>query len=283
MKHILIAIYRSLIPLLRGTGIGGIYPINLIIDHLKSDVTVVHGHKMFLDTYDTLGLSLNGSYEEFETEIIMKDVKQGDIVLDIGANIGYYTLIFARLVGEKGKVYAFEPDPVNFALLKRNVEINGYDNVVLIEKAVSDRSGKIRLFLCEENKGDHRIYNSGDHRDVIDVEGVSVDDYFEKKQHIDFIKMDIQGAEGLVLQGMEYILKSNKAVKIVTEFWPIGLKRSGTSSKPVLACLLNHGFSLFELNEKKKQLSPVTISMLLKKYTAQDEKYTTLYCVKNTT
>ncbi len=274
--------YRFFIPVLKGTGVGGIYPISLLINRLKSDVTVVHGHKMFLDKHDTLGLSLNGSYEEFETEIVTKKVKKGDIVLDIGANIGYYTLIFARLVGEKGRVYAFEPDPVNFALLKRNIEINGYKNIVLIEKAVSDQSGKVQLFLCEENKGDHRIYNSGDNRTMINVESVSLDDYFDQKQQIDFIKMDIQGAEGLALQGMKGILKRNKNIKIVTEFWPIGLKRSGTSSKAVLASLQDLGFTLLELDEKKKQLSPVKISTLLKKYTAEDEEYTSLYCVKGT-
>lgn len=280
MKHILIAIYRSLIPLLRGTGIGGLYPVNLLLNHLKSDVALIHGHKMFLDKNDTLGLSLNGSYEEFETEIVQKEIKRGDVVLDIGANIGYYTLIFARLVGEKGMVFAFEPDPTNFALLKKNVEMNGYKNVVLVSKAVSDKSGTVRLYLCEENKGDHRIYNSGDERDILDVECIRLDDYFDKNQHLDFIKMDIQGAEGLALQGMQELLKRNDSVKIITEFWPIGLKRSGISTKTVLTFLRDLGFSLYELDENTKQLDPVNITALLKNYTAQDERYTSLFCVK---
>ncbi|QQS44048.1 FkbM family methyltransferase [Candidatus Roizmanbacteria bacterium] len=235
---------------------------------------------MFLDKNDTLGLSLNGSYEEFETEIVQKEIKRGDVVLDIGANIGYYTLIFARLVGEKGMVFAFEPDPTNFALLKKNVEMNGYKNVVLVSKAVSDKSGTVRLYLCEENKGDHRIYNSGDERDILDVECIRLDDYFDKNQHLDFIKMDIQGAEGLALQGMQELLKRNDSVKIITEFWPIGLKRSGISTKTVLTFLRDLGFSLYELDENTKQLDPVNITALLKNYTAQDERYTSLFCVK---
>jgi len=279
MKRILISIYRSLIPLLRGTGIGGLYPVNLLLKHLKSNVTHIHGHKMFLDKNDTLGLSLNGSYEEFETEIVNREIKKGDVVLDIGANIGYYTLIFASLVGEKGKVYAFEPDPTNFALLKKNVEINGYNNVVLVPKAVSDKSGIVKLYLCEENKGDHRIYNSGEGRNSIEVTSVRLDDYFDKNQHIDFIKMDIQGAEGLALQGMQKLLKRNDSVKIITEFWPIGLKRSGISSKTVLTFLLNLSFSLYELDENTKQLDPITMSTLMKNYNAQDERYTSLFCV----
>ena len=119
---------------------------------------------MFLDSVDSLRLSFNGVYEPCETEFVMNEIKKGDVVLDIGANIGYYTLIFARLVGEEGKVFAFEPDPENFALLKKNVEINGYHNVVLVQKAISNKTGKIRLFKFDDFKAGHRIHDSHDSR-----------------------------------------------------------------------------------------------------------------------
>lgn len=270
-----------MVPILKGTGIGSFFPLNLILEHLKSDYTLVQGHHMYLDAHDTLGLSLNGTYEELETALVTKEVKKGDIVVDIGANIGYYTLLFARLVGDEGKVYAFEPDPASFALLKKNVEKNGYKNVVLVKKAVSDKTGTIKLYICEENKGDHRIYNSGDKRKYVEIKSTRLDDYFgEIHENINFIKMDIQGSEGLALKGMADILKRNANLKIILEFWPIGLKRSGTSAAAVLEFLLNERFSLSELDENTKRLSPVTMNALLKKYKDQSEEYTSLYCSK---
>jgi len=116
------------------------------------------------------------------------------VVVDIGANIGYYTLIFARLVGEQGRVFAFEPDPANFSLLAKNVAVNNYHNVELIQKAVSDQTGNARLYLSPKSTVDHRIYSSNDNRKFIDVEAVRLDDYFlDNNGKIDFIKMDIQG------------------------------------------------------------------------------------------
>ncbi len=87
-------------------------------------------------------------------------IKPGQTVIDVGANIGYYnTLQFAKLVGPTvSRVYAFEPDPDNFALLRKNVAQNGYANVVCIQKAVSDQTSKLKLFRNSQNHGDHRIY-----------------------------------------------------------------------------------------------------------------------------
>src|SRR5260370_21873445 len=85
-----------------GYGIGNFYPFKVAHDYLykslKSDFAIVQGHKMFLDSEDTLDLSLNGIYEPFETELVNKEVNNGDVVLDIVANIGYFTLIFSKLV-----------------------------------------------------------------------------------------------------------------------------------------------------------------------------------------
>jgi len=201
MRKMLLAMYKKGIKILSGHGIENFYSVkvahNFVISHLKSTFAEVDGHKMFLDSKDSLNLSINGVYEPFETELVKKEIKKGDVVLDIGANIGYYTLIYAKLVGEEGKVFAFEPDPDNFALLKKNVEINGYRNVILAQKAVSNKTGKIRLYLSEVNKGDHRIYDSHDGRKSIEIETIRLDDYFKNYNvRIDFIKMDVQGAEG---------------------------------------------------------------------------------------
>jgi FkbM family methyltransferase len=247
----------------------------------KSKFAEVQGHKMFLDSKDSLNLSINGIFEPFETEIVKKEIKKGDIVLDIGANIGYYTLIFAKLVGEQGKVFAFEPEPDNFALLEKNVEINGYRNVVLVQRAVSNKTGEIRLYLSEDNKGDHRIYDSHDGRKSIEVEAIRLDDYFKNYDgRIDFIKMDIQGAEGGAIQGMPLLLEKAKNLKLTTEFWPIGLIRFGIEPEGYLKLLLKHGFKIYHINEQEKRLEPANIALLLETYTPEGGFFTNLSCVR---
>lgn len=284
-KKASLEIYKAVRATFGGYDIERFYPVRvvhgLLIKNLKSDFAIVLGHKMFLDSKDSLDLSINGIFEEYETELVRKEIKRGNVVLDIGANIGYYTLIFAKLVGEDGKVFAFEPDPTNFALLKKNIEINGYKNVVLVQKAVSDKSGKIKLYLSESNEADHRIYDSRDGRKFVEIEGVKLDDYFKNYDgKIDFIKMDIQGAEGRAVQGMTDLLKKNKNIKVTSEFWPIGLKRSGVDPADYLKLLLAQGFKLYEINEQKKLLHPANIANMLKTYVPEKENYTNLLCVK---
>ncbi|MEM5793038.1 MAG: FkbM family methyltransferase [Candidatus Aenigmatarchaeota archaeon] len=232
---------------------------------------------MFLDQKDNLGLSVCGIYEELQTNFLKKEIKKGFVVLDIGAHIGYYTLIFAKFVGKSGKVYAFEPDPTNFSLLKKNIEINGYDNVVLIKKAVSNKNGKIKLFLSEKNTVDHRIYESGDDRKFIEIESIKLDDFFENyKGEVNFIKMDIQGAEWMAISGMLKLLEKNPKIKIISEFWPFGLKNSGIEPFDYLKFFINSGFKIYEINEQKNKIELTNPEKLLKLYTPEKENYNNL-------
>ena len=91
--------------------------------------------------------------------MIKQEVKEGNNVIDIGANIGYFTLLFAKLVGPNGKVFAFEPDPTNFSILKKNIEENNYDNVILSQKAISDKTETTKLFLCKFSNGMQNVFN----------------------------------------------------------------------------------------------------------------------------
>ena len=138
--------------------------------HVIPEFIEINGHKLFLDKLDSLGIFRHGFYDQFQTEIVKKIIKKGDIVLDVGAHIGYFTLIFAKLVGKNGKVFAFEPDPTNFDLLTKNVEINGYKNVILVRKAFSDKTGKTNLFLSNINAGDHMIIDTKENRNSVEIE-----------------------------------------------------------------------------------------------------------------
>jgi FkbM family methyltransferase len=254
--------------------------LHLLVRHAERNCEV-QGHQMILDEKDSLGLLGNGCYEPFETDLVAAHVKKGDVVLDIGANIGYYTLLFARQVGETGRVFAFEPDPVNFSLLKRNVQRNGYRNVELIQKAVAAQTGTLPLYLSDDNRGDHRVYDSHDGRPSIEIEAVSLDDFFKDfGGRIDFIKMDIQGAEGGALRGMAGLLRKHSSVKLLTEFWPVGLHRSGLGAAQFIRMIQQHDFEMYHVNEEAKRLEPADVLQLTRVYTPENENYTNLLCTR---
>ena len=116
-------------------------------NNIHSSHVNVQGHEMYLDTSDSLRLSTNDVFEPYTTQVIKQNISSGDIVIDIGANIGYFTLIMAKCIRENGKVFSFEPEPKNFELLKKNVEINNYSNVILEKKAIGKKTGTTKLYL----------------------------------------------------------------------------------------------------------------------------------------
>ncbi|HEY3135904.1 MAG TPA: FkbM family methyltransferase [Blastocatellia bacterium] len=241
----------------------------------------IHGNKMFLNSEDILSdLILSNSFEPLETEVITSMIKSGNVVLDIGANIGYYTLIFARLVGREGKVFAFEPDPANFRLLEMNVKANGFDNVVLVQKAVSDMTGKCSLYLCESNKGMHRIYRSRYCKRSIEIESIRLDDLFVHScDRIDFVKIDAEGSEWAVFQGMPLLLKRCEHLTMMTEFAPYAIKEFGLEPLEYLSLLEDLGFQLYQLDYDGMRIKLADIAALLR-MNMDREDITNLLCIR---
>lgn len=234
-----------------------------------SNIIEVFGNKMLLDGEKSFYLS-HKIYEPEETELIKKEVKKGYIVLDIGANIGYYTLIMAKLVGKEGKVFAFEPDPSSFEILKHNVEMNNYENIVLIQKAVYNTTGKINLYICGHDHRNNSIYDVYDKS--IDVGSICLDEYFGNYDGvINFIKMDVQGAEVMALRGMLSTLQKNKKISMVVEVWPEGLSKARTSVGEYAKLLLDNQFKLYDVNKK-----PVDMTGLL----GANYPYLNMLCIK---
>ncbi len=283
VRKTLFLIWKQCLRPIAGHRLGRIYLARALSEFVTSrlkSVARVQGHKMFLDPRDHLNLFSSGMYEPFETEIVKTEIRKGDIVLDIGANIGYYTLIFAKLVGPEGKVFGFEPDPDNFALLKKNVEANNYHNVVLVNKAVSSKNGKIKLYRSDDI-GDHRTYDSGDGRKFVEIEAIRLDDYFDQgNARVDFIKMDIQGAEWEAIQGMSLLLQKNKGLRIITEFAPELLRISGIRPEDYLGLLVNHEFKIYHADERMKKIESVNITEPLDKWMPINRGYTNLLCKK---
>ena len=236
----------------------------------------INGHKLFLDKIDAQNLWMDNDFEKSEVESFKKLIKKGNIVLDIGTYIGLHTLTFAKLVGNQGKVISFEPVPNNFALLKKNVEINGYTNVILVNKAVSNKNGNEKLYLSNHNPGDNRLGNFGKEFDKsIEVETIRIDDYLENSD-VDFIKMDIQGSEPFAIEGMSILLQK-KSIKIVMEFWPFGINQNKINVKEFLEKLSSYGFSFYDFGMHKE----CSIDQLLIEYTYDNKKWTNLLCQKN--
>lgn len=182
-----------------------------------------------------------------EAAIYRDRVKPGMTVVEIGANVGFYTLLFSHLTGERGKVLAFEPDQENFRLLEKNAA-GGLNNIDCRRAAVADRSGSLRLFISAENRGDHRVYDSGDDRERVEVQAVSVDDVLGPGGKADFIKMDIQGAEFPALLGMERTILGSPGLSMLCEFTPGLMRKCGHSPEAFLAKLRALGFRLSYLD-----------------------------------
>ena len=249
---------------------------------ISPEIVTVQGHKMCLDSQDSLNLAINGVYEPFQTSLVRQYLKEGNIVLDIGANIGYYTLIFAQLVGERGKVIAFEPEPYLMNILAKNVELNGYTNISLVQKAVSNQRGTATLQLDEFANVDHRLYDASPVGTAIQVETIKIDDCFPvEEKTVDFIKMDIQGSEGRALAGMKGILERNRTLVLITEFWPARLQGSGTSPKDFIQGLLDSGFEIRVIDERLRKLSKfATPEEIIEAHSGSENSQTNLLCVK---
>lgn len=211
----------------------------------------VHDLTLYVDASDEFianELLAYGRYEREVTEIFRRLLRPGMVVADIGAHIGYYALTSAGLVGPGGAVYAFEPDPHNFALLTANVDVNHAPNVVCVHKAVSSRSGRATLFLDRDNHGAHTLAQANIEtapNGLAEVETVSLDAFFGSLRgpRVGLVKMDVQGAEGWAIDGARELIEQHRPT-ILMEFWPGGLRRMGTDPGALLATLLGYGYSV---------------------------------------
>ena len=249
-----------------------------------------HGHTLFLDPQD-MGMArafllFGGRWEETETQLFCSLVKEGMTVVDVGANVGYYTLLAARLVGPRGTVYAFEPSPGNFALLSQNVAANGYKNVVLIPKAVSDRSGTAALHIDRASSGGHSLSAFRGGLDCVAVETVSLDDYFStERPTIDLVKMDAEGAEVSILAGMGRLLARHPDLTLLTEFFPRAIRGCGHSPEDYVRQLSALGFRIHPIDEDRNKiewLDPARVSDLIEPLCRKstDKDVLNLFCVR---
>ena len=208
----------------------------------KIDDQIIHFNlddKNYLEPF-----SIDQLYEPGTTNFLKTILKKGMNVINIGANIGYFTLLAAREVGPDGKVFAFEPFPQTVELLKKNIDSNGYKNVEVISMAVSDR--KEKSFLALKSDSGHNFVTSASNKeyDSIEISTITADDYFDENLKIDFLIMDAEGYEPKILDGMKNILENNLTMQILTEYNPHTLQIAKTSGQKFLEKLEEFGFSI---------------------------------------
>src|SRR3990167_3189332 len=172
-------------------------------------------------------------WEPETTKIVKEQVKPGDVCVDVGASIGYFTLLFARQVGKDGQVYAFEPTGNQFTYLTRNVSINGYTDIVKSYKlAAWDKIEHNLIRKGSEESGSKIQANAGFENEL---EGAVLDDVLPER--VDFIKIDVDGSEPRVLKGLIKTIERNKNLKMVIEYYPKCIEELGNDPKEMIDIL----------------------------------------------
>ena len=184
----------------------------------KDLIVDVNGYKLQVIPGD-LGISsellMFKTHEPLTTKLLSKELKKDMTCLDVGGNIGYYTLLESNIVGEHGKVIAIEPSPPNFQQLKKNLEIQDVKNVDAYNFAAGDKDGEINFLIYEESNGSFTIPD-GETTDLpgelIKVQAKKLDTFLDelKVNHIDFVRMDVEGYESHIIQGMKNTIEKSK-------------------------------------------------------------------------
>ncbi len=230
----------------------------------------IHGYKMYLSLKDagiSKDLAINKTREELQTELVMKTVNNGMRILDIGANIGYYALMEASLVGPQGKVYAVEPSIENIKLLKKNIEVNRFENIIGTENiAISDKNSKARFYVSEKsnlntlsnpNNSFNKLLKLK--KDFVEVQTLTVDKFLENKPAVDFIRMDVEGYEINIFKGMKKTLKSKHPLKIFFEAHPFLYDNPKNCVKSYLSEFRKYGFEVKAIVDRYTLLKPKSI------------------------
>ena len=190
-------------------------------------------------------------WEEHVVREIRRVLTPGGVFLDLGAGIGYFSLLAASIVGDRGQVFAFEPEPGNFGLLTLSINENGFSNIRAHPHAVSDREETV---LLGENlqignatgiRSDGRARRDGEPSRTHLVRSVVLDAVLDALDRLDLIKIDIEGAEPRALEGMRTLIARHRPI-ILTEFFPGAIQRvSGRDPRLYLDQLRSLGYELF--------------------------------------
>ncbi len=241
-------------------------PVHLRFPGSKLEVDMMVG----VEEEDQMNPYRDGEYEVLETLVLQKILKPGMKMIDVGANFGYFTLLGSRLVGDEGHVWAFEPQPRVFRLLGSSMDRNKIRNVTLIPEAVCDRNGELILYQKKRDAGRATLFSENlDKSDTqATVSTTSLDIYFDtqgEKPNIDMVKIDVEGAEISVWQGMSDLRRTNPKLMIFMEFWPYGMKNAGVQPETLWDEFRSEGYHVLLADRITKTVRVCPeLSMLMK-------------------
>lgn len=191
-------------------------------------------------------------YEPGTTNLLLREVKEGMIFVDVGANIGYFTVLGAQKVGQGGKVFAFEPSSKYFSRLEENIRINGFENVTAKNFALGEEEGTIQL-------SGHQICGDRD----TEIEQRRLDNVLRNVKGAIISKIDVEGMELSVLRGMEELFEKEMIKGIVFEFNPHHQVKLNHDPESLLNFLLDRGFVFRSINRKSGEVTPVSKEEIL--------------------
>jgi len=236
-----------------------------------------NNYKMFVDSRDVSiapHLILEGVYEEHTAAVLRSLVKPGMHVIEIGANVGLFTLLMCHRVGAAGSVRAFECDPVLAQIARDNIEMNGFSRIGRVdERAVSNTIGTLEFRAAVRHRGGGTLVAglqqipelADDERRTITVQSVTLDAALgEDSRTIDFMKIDAEGAESDIIAGGSRIF-ADRAYPIVVmmEFAPAFMRDSGMDPAAQLERLRDAGFRFSRIDERRRRLVPTDATHLL--------------------
>ena len=175
----------------------------------------------------------------------------GDVYIDIGANIGWYSLLFSKIAKPKSSIFSFEPDPLNSSLLRQNIEINRVDSIDVIEAAISESAGKAKLYrYSSSNLGRHSMLHNSN-QDSLEVNTIGLDEFWRKQnlaqRFIRVLKIDVEGYEYFALKSGGDVLK--KCGTVLCEYSPDIMREHGISPEALLKLFFDAGLYPWKLAE----------------------------------
>lgn len=188
-------------------------------------------------------LILDRIREHKATEIMKQFIKPDDVILELGANIGYYVLLESKILSDKGHIYAVEPFAENVALLKRNIAMNKLTHVDVYDIAMSDKREIAKLYTGKACNL-HSLVNTSDSEeaDFVEVQTDTVDSFLEDKRPITFLRMDIEGYEAVIINGMQQTLSSPRLKRMFIEIHPARIESD--KMQTFLKNLQEHDFDI---------------------------------------
>lgn len=223
---------------------------------------LLHGDN---DRIVSAALRRDGIWEPFETALVRDCLQPGNVFVDVGSNLGYFALLAGARVGPAGKVFAFEPDPDNCERLRGSVRLNGFDACIAIEQAaLADADGSGRLYLSEDNLGDHQVYAGDEQRRSLPIRLLRGADYLAPRTgRIDLVKIDTQGSEYQVVHGLLPLLaRQTPAPRMLVELTPFSLREAGASGRALIESLAGLGSPFWIVDHIEHRLVPSSAAAL---------------------